>query len=93
MDQIFEFLYSIRFVLHTLAGIAIITKMFLVFRSKGFNLPAYVVSFFRVYTSSEKQMSNNPVRQRYMKLNNTINFYLYVWVSITLLLLLVYQKF
>ena len=93
MDQVFEFLYSIRIGLHIIAGIAVIIKMFLVFGSKGFNLPAYVFSFFRLYSSSDKQISSNPSRQKYMKLNNIINYYLYVWLFITIILLLVYQGF
>ena len=91
MDSFFEFLYKILPALHVLAGIALITKMIIVFRKKGFNIPAVFVSFFRIYSKSERYMTNNTNRQQYMKVNNYINYYLYTWIFITVIILLVFH--
>jgi len=91
MNFIFEVLYHLLPYLHILAGIAMIFKMVMVFRNKGFDFPAYVISFFRVYTQSDKSMTNSISRKQYMKLNNLINFYLYSWAFITFIIFLVFH--
>jgi hypothetical protein len=92
MNRLFEFLYTILPGLHILAAIAAVTKMIIVFKNKGFSLPAYVISFFRVYSSNEKHMTNNVSRQQYMRINNFINYYLYAWLLITLIIFLVFHE-
>ena len=92
MDSFFEFLYKILPALHILAGIALIIKMIIIFRKKGFNIHAVFVSFFRIYSKSERYMTNNINRQQYMKVNNYINYYLYPWIFVTTIILLVFEK-
>ena len=93
IDSFFEFLYKILPALHVLAGIALLTKMIVVFRAKGFNIPAVFVSFFRIYSKSKRYMTNNISRQQYMRINNYINYYLYIWILITIIILLVFHNY
>lgn len=92
MDQSLEFLHYILPLLHILAAIAFLIKVVIVFRTKGLDFPAVIISFFRIYSKSEKYMSNNKVRQQFIVLNNYINYYLYAWALITLIVFLVYQN-
>jgi len=92
MDQFLEFLHNILPGLHVLAAIAFIVKMIIVFRNKGFNLPALFVSLFRIYSRSDKYMTNNKARQQYIVMNNYINYYLYIWAFITLIVFIVFQS-
>ena len=91
MDEILYFLYNSMPVLHIAAALAFIVKLVLVFRIKGFNPPAAFTSFLRIYSKGDRIMTNNSSRQQYMKLNNLINYYLYAWALITLIMFIVFQ--
>ncbi len=93
IDNLFEFLHTILPALHIVAGIALIIKMVIIFRTKGFDVPAVFVSFFRIYSKSEQYMTNNIARRQYMRMNNYINYYLYTWILITIIILLVFQNY
>ena len=92
MDQFLYFLYKNMPVLHTLAALAFIIKLVIVFRSKGFDPPAAFTSFFRIYSKGDRIMTSNTSRQQYMKLNNLINYYLYFWALITIIIFIVFQS-
>jgi ACR3 family arsenite efflux pump ArsB len=92
IDSFLEFLYKILPALHVLAVIALLLKMIVIFRAKGFNIAAVFASLFRIYTRSERYMTNNINRQQYMRINNYINYYLYIWILITIIILLVFQS-
>ncbi|QEC65829.1 hypothetical protein FRZ67_00370 [Panacibacter ginsenosidivorans] len=92
MDYSLEVLHNIIIYLHILTVIAIILKIVLVFRSKGFDVPAVVSSFFRVYTKSDLYMSNNQSRKQYMRLNNLINYYIYGWLLATIIIIVVFHS-
>lgn len=92
MDEILYFLYNSMPVLHIAASLAFIVKLFLVFRTKGFNPPAAFSSFFRIYSKGDRIMASNSSRQQYMKLNNLINYYLYFWALITIIIFIVFQS-
>gem|GEM_PF-2554294 len=93
MNHFFEFLYSILPALNVISVIALLLKSVIVFRRKGFNLPEYMISFFRIYTGSEREMTHSTSRLRYMRINNLINFYIYLWIMITLIIFIVFRKF
>ena len=93
MDRIFQILYSIVPILHIIAACALIFKAIIVFRNKGFSVPAVMTSFFRIYSSSDMRMTSNEARQQYMKINNFINYYLYAWLFLTLVIIIVFGKF
>ena len=92
MDQIFEAIFNLMPYLHIIAGIAFILKMIIVFKNKGFNIEAVFVSFFRIYTVNDRNMTSSASRQQFMKLNNYLNYYLYVWALITIIILVVFQR-
>ena len=91
MDQFLDFLFTITPTLHVLAAFLFVLKVIIVFRNKGFDLPAVIISFFRVYSDSDKYMTNNKARQQYMIINNYINYYIYVWALITLIVFIIFK--
>jgi len=93
MDQILEVLHALTPFLHVLTAILIVLKSVMVFRNKGFNIPALVASFFRIYTRSDVVMSHNAARRQYMHINNWINYYIYCWIFITIIIIVVFQSF
>lgn len=93
MDSTLEFLHSIIKVLHFLAAFAVILKCVIVFKSKGFNMPAVITSFFRIYTKSDFYMSSNQNRKQFMRTNNVINYYLWIWLFCVIIHLVVFESF
>lgn len=91
MNVFFKFLYLSLPALHILAGMSMLMKMILVFRYKSISLPVYIISFFRVYSRTERETRNNVVWKRFMVMNNMINFYLYFWAFITIIIFLVFH--
>ena len=91
MDQALEILRNIIPYLHVITAILIIVKAIFVFRNKGFNVPAVIGSFFRIYSQSDVQTSHNEARRQYMRVNNFINYYLYLWIFLSIIMLVVYQ--
>jgi hypothetical protein len=47
---------------------------------RNFDLPYFVLSYFRFYNETERQMGGNTSRRRYVTLNNYLNIYAYVWI-------------
>lgn len=92
LDWILAALDMVIPALHTLAVVLILLKMILVFQKKGFDMPALFLSFFRIYSKRDLYISDRNTRQRYMKVNNFINYYLYFWMLVTILILIVYQR-
>ena len=92
MDSTLQLLDRIIPMLHILVLIAIILKTALIFLNKGFDIPAVFASFFRIYAKSEFAMTDNSSRQFYMKMNNILNYYCYVWIVLTLINIVVFQK-
>jgi len=91
MDQVLEILRNIIPYLHVITAILVVVKAFFVFRNKGFNVPAVIGSFFRIYSQSDVQTSHNETRRQYMRINNFINYYLYFWVFVTIIMIVVFQ--
>ena len=93
MDVIIKALLVLWPFLHVLAAIAILVKAFLIFASRGFDLPKFVMSFFRIYNGSEIAIQAGKRRATYMIVNNVTNFYLYAWVFITVILFMITGSF
>lgn len=93
IDRLLELLRNAMYpYLNILAAIVFLVKATVVFKNRGFNIPAVILSVFRLYSKSEMNMTNNETRQKYMKINNLLNYYLYGWALILLILLLVFQS-
>lgn len=92
IDWILEMIGAIILWLHILAIIAIIFKTILVFQNKGFNLPAVFSSFFRIYSHSDRAMTESVGRRRFMKWNNLVNYYIYTWIILTVIVLVVFER-
>ncbi len=90
MDRYIIFIHDILPVLNIMAGLAIIIKIILVFRIRDFNVPNVLASFFKIYDGSERSTTTNPKRILFMNINNIINYYLYLWVIIVLLINIIY---
>jgi len=92
MDSVFQFIHGIMPAFYVAAAIAIILKAILIFGNKGFDLPAFIVSFFKLYGRSAKKMTTNKKRLNYMNFNNAINFFLYGFLILFVIMLLVFSK-
>jgi len=90
MDSIFDVLHMVMPVLYVIAAIALLAKIVLVFYYKGFDLPALVISFFKVYSKSQRNTASDR-RKGFMRYNNWLNYYLYLVVLLFLLMLIVFQ--
>jgi len=90
MDFIIEALHAAMPVLLILTGLAIIFKFILVMYNKGFDLPAVFISFFKIYSKSQRSTSSER-RKNYMRYNNFINYYLYIFIVLFIVVLISYQ--
>jgi hypothetical protein len=93
IDRLLELLrYAMYPYLNILAAIVFVIKASVVVRNRGLNLPAVFLSVFRIYSKSEMNMTNNEARQKYMKINNLFNYYLYAWALLLIITILVFQS-
>lgn len=90
MDFIIEALHTAMPVLFVLTGLAILFKLILVIYNKGFDLPSFFISFFKIYSSSQRATSSER-RRNYMRYNNFINYYLYIFIILFVIVLISYQ--
>jgi len=89
MDSILQLLFISWPYLHLLAAIALLIKAWFVFGNRGFDVPGFMLSFFRIYSRRDVQVQNKRKRAVYMQVNNLVNYYLYIWLFITATLLLI----
>jgi hypothetical protein len=92
MDSVIELIHELMPALCIIALLAFAFKTVLVFSYKGFDIPALIVSFFRLYGSAEKEMASQKKRVNYMKLNNYINYYFYIFSFLFILMLVIFKK-
>lgn len=90
MDLIFDLLHKAMPVLYVIAAIALLLKIVLVFYYKGFDLPAFIISFFKLYSKSQRNTASDR-RKTFMRYNNILNCYLYAILLLFFLMLIVYQ--
>ena len=92
MDQFLEIVFHLMPYLHLLAAVAFILKIVMVFRSKGFDMAAVFLSLFRIYNITDLNMTSNSNRIYFMKMNNYLNYFIYAWALITLIIFIVFQR-
>ena len=90
MDSVFEAIHVLMPVFHVLLVLSLILKIILMTGFRNFDLPYLFLSYFRFYNESEKQMSTNSARKRYVTLNNYLNIYAYVWIFLCIVNLIFY---
>ena len=90
MENILSALRTLMPVLHVLAAFGLIIKIVLILVFKRFDLPYFVVSYFRFYERSDWQMAEGRQRRAYVRLNNFINYYTYVWLFLCIISLLAF---
>jgi hypothetical protein len=88
MESLFEAIHVLMPVFHTLLVLSLILKIVLMTGFRSFDLPYLFLSYFRFYNDSEKQMSSNTWRKRYVTFNNYLNIYAYVWIFLCIVNLL-----
>lgn len=92
MDRLLELLNQSIPYLHLLTAVILLLKVVIVLLNKGIDVIAVIGSFFRIYSYAEVDMTTDTGRQSYMKLNNYINIYLYVWMLLTCLNFLIFKS-
>ena len=90
MDEILSFIHDILPFFHILALTIVLVKICWVINTKGFDFSAIIISFFRIYNEAELHSSSNKKRFKYMRFNNISNYYLYIWLFITLLIYVIF---
>ena len=90
IDSIIVALHQAMPYVYILCALAFIIKFILVVNSKGFDLPALFISFFKIYSKSQRNTSSQR-RKVFMKYNNFINYFLYVAFTLFIILLIIYQ--
>lgn len=90
MDFIFDVLHMAMPVLYVIGAIALLAKIVLVFYYKGVDFPALIVSFFKIYSKSQRNTASDR-RKAFMRYNNLLNYYLYILLLLFFLMLIVYQ--
>ena len=93
MNNFIEFVHAVMPVLHALAIIALLLKIIIISQYKGFEIPYFLRSFFRMYNYIDKSNTSNEKRLRFMKINNLLNIYLYLWIFLTLVMFIIYRWF
>ncbi len=92
MDSVIELIHTIMPVLYVLAIIGLIVKIIIVFSNKGFDIIALLASFFRLYTTTDLEMTSKKRRVNYMRFNNYLNYYFYVFLFLFTLMLIIFKK-
>ena len=77
--------------LNILAVVCVVIKIIMAVNKRGLNMVPLVWSFFKVYSRNEIYSVSNQKRRLYMRVNNFINLYLYLWIILTLLLIVIYK--
>ncbi len=80
MDKVISFLHDILPFFHVTAILVILFKLTVVIANKGLNPAALLISFFRIYTKEDRKSTENERRLLFMKWNNILNWYLYIWL-------------
>ena len=88
MDSLFEAIHVLMPAFHILLVLTLILKIVLMTGFRNFDLPYLVLSYFRFYSESERQMGGNTWRKRYVTLNNYLNIYAYIWIFLCIINLL-----
>jgi len=91
MDDIVSFLHNAVLLCSPVFILAIIAKIILVLKRKGFNLPAIIISFFKIYKRWEKQKAKTPGKKNFMVWSNRINYFLYSYTLLFIVMLLIYM--
>ena len=85
METLFEAIHVAMPVFHVFMVISLILKIVLMIGFRHFDLPYFVLSYFRFYNETERQTGGNTARRRYVILTNYINIYTYVWIFLCII--------
>lgn len=92
MDSFVGFIHDSMPILYVLTVIAFILKLVLVFSHKGFDILGFMLSFFRRYNQTERQMTSNKKKVNYMRYNNYLNYYFYFFILVFIIMYLIFSK-
>jgi hypothetical protein len=88
MESVLQTIHVLMPAFHVLLALSLILKIILMVGFRSFDLPYLFLSYFRFYSESEKRMSGNNRRRRYVTANNYINVYAYFWIFLCIINLL-----
>ena len=90
MDRVIAALHIIMLICCPVAICVIIAKLALIVKRKGWDMQAFVLSFFRIYTTVDKQQTTGRRWRRVLTINNRINYFLYFFIVLFLFVFLIY---
>lgn len=92
MDRVLQLIHISFPVLNLIIAGIILLKGILIFLNRGFDVPAVIASIFRIYSFTELNMTSDHPRQTYMKVNNFLNYCIYVWVLIAIIHFVIFKS-
>jgi hypothetical protein len=92
MHNVFYFLYQALPFFHAITIICMIAKAMIVRKNKELTMSSYVWSFFRIYSLKEMNKTQSRNRLKFMMFNNFINYYIYLWAFITILIFIIFSS-
>ncbi len=90
MERFITLLHVALLICCPLVIFAVIAKLALIVRKKGWDMQAFALSFFRIYTTQDKMQTTGRRWRRVLAINNRINYFVYFFLLLFLFLLLFY---
>jgi len=90
MDAVLLFIHAIMPAIYMIAAVAVVLKFVMVSRYKGADFALFILSFFKIYTI-ESRAATSKKRKRYMLCNNIINIWVYLSLSLSVLMLVTWH--
>ena len=90
MKTVIYFLYNHLPLFNVLGAIALFLKALLIYNQRTKSVAAFVWSFMKFYRKRDLKSARSRKKIRYMVINNLLNIYFYLWMTICLVILFVY---
>jgi len=90
MEKVLIFIHTSMPVLYVVLFLAIIIKIMLVSKYRSLDFVLIFLSFFKIYGQSEYATNSNS-RKKYMLYNNLLNFTIYAFALIFILMLVIFK--
>ncbi len=90
MEKVLIFIHTSMPVLYVVILLAIVIKIVIVSKYRSPDFVLIFLSFFKIYAQSEYATNSNS-RKKYMLYNNLINFAIYAFLLLFILMLIIFR--
>ncbi len=92
IDSLVEFLRNNILIIHLIGFILVLAKFALSFNTKSFRGVEVIFTFFRFFSKHEMERTSSRRNLNFMTWSNVINVAVYLWLFLTIILLLAVGK-